>query len=473
MDILIRPIILYITYFLLSFTPSNRYVEGVVGQPRSFFPNQTITENDQTISRLIYRGLFKYDNYGVLVPDLADSWSVSNDGLVYRIKIKSNQYWSDGKKINSNDLIYSAFKSKNLSGVATDKIDDKTVMYTLPNKFSPFLSLLTEGVMQSDSEEKYKSLSPVSSGPFMVARIVRSGPIIKEVILLNDKFTIEKLIFRFYSNDDELRIAAQLQEIDGFVSSSEKLKVENFSHFEFPVQSVYYALFFNLSRDSLKDLAFREKLQKVLDIENLTGNYGILVEGPISRSVFTDKSLNFNNFDKDFIEDLNNKEITITVPDGANQIKLAKEIQKTWETKLNLKVNINTVNSEKINKTVIEKRNFEVLLYGQEIDRDPDRYVNWHSTQKVSPGLNITGFEHVKADRALEEGRNETDNNKRLIHYKVFQSVINENVPAIFLYHPLIHYYVTDRISGIGEKYTFVRSDRFLDFANWKRISTN
>ena len=470
---LLKPIILYFVYFLQSLSPSNQFVEGVVGQPRSFFPNQTITENDKTISKLIYRGLFKYDNYGVLVPDLAENWSVSNDGLVYRMKIKSNQFWSDGKKINSDDLIYSAFKSKNLRGVATDKVDDRTVIYTLPNKFSPFLSLLTEGVMQSGSEEVYNPLIPISNGPFTVARIVRSGPIIKEIVLLNDGFPIEKLIFRFYSNEDELRIAAELQEIDGFISSSDKIKVENFNHFEFPIQSVYYALFFNLDKDNLKDLAFREKLQKVLNIENLTKNYGILVEGPISRSAFTDKSLIFNNFDEEFSEDLDNRELTLTVPDTENQVKLAREIKREWETKLNLKVNIKKVNSEKINKTIIEKRDYEILLYGQEIDRDPDRYVNWHSTQKVFPGLNITGFEHVKADRALEEGRNETDNNKRLTHYKVFQSVINENIPTILLYHPLMHYYISDRIHGIGEKYTFVRSDRFLDFANWKRISTN
>src|SRR3989338_10085434 len=94
---LLKPIILYFIYFLQSLTPSNQFVEGVVGQPRSFFPNQTITENDKTISKLIYRGLFKYDNYGVLVLDLAENWSVSNDGLVYRMKIKSNQFWSDGK----------------------------------------------------------------------------------------------------------------------------------------------------------------------------------------------------------------------------------------------------------------------------------------------------------------------------------------------------------------------------------------
>jgi len=67
------------------------YTEGVVGQPRSFFPNELTAQHDKTISHMIYRGLFKYDIYGALVPDLAESWTVSNGGLVYTIKLKANQ----------------------------------------------------------------------------------------------------------------------------------------------------------------------------------------------------------------------------------------------------------------------------------------------------------------------------------------------------------------------------------------------
>ncbi|MBU0650005.1 hypothetical protein KJ605_00995, partial [Patescibacteria group bacterium] len=129
------------------------FTEGVVGQPSSFLPIRAVTDTDKTISRLLYRGLFKYDNFGTLVPDLAETWAISDEGLVYTITIRANQYWSDGSRIDANDLLYTAYKSSNLSGIATDRIDERTVRYTLPNRFSPFLSLMTLGVMKNGSAE--------------------------------------------------------------------------------------------------------------------------------------------------------------------------------------------------------------------------------------------------------------------------------------------------------------------------------
>jgi ABC-type transport system substrate-binding protein len=86
--------------------------------------------------------------------------------LVYTIKIKDNQYWNNGKKITSDDLIYTSFKTPELAYVSTDKIDDLTVRYTLPNKYAPFLSLLVVKVMPVNSEEKDNPLIPISSSDF-------------------------------------------------------------------------------------------------------------------------------------------------------------------------------------------------------------------------------------------------------------------------------------------------------------------
>jgi len=136
-----------------------------------------------------------------------------------------------------------------------------------------------------------------------------------------------------------------------------------------------------------------------------------------------------------------------------------------------MRMNINLVPADKILKEVVEPRNFEALLYGQEVSRDPDRYVYWHSEQSAAPGLNITGFSQVRADRALEEGRKELENDKRVKHYYEFQKTFLEHTPAIFLYHPYIHYYINNHLTGVGEKYTFNYEDRFLDFYNWARVS--
>ncbi|KKS19781.1 MAG: extracellular solute-binding protein family 5, peptide/nickel transport system substrate-binding protein [candidate division WWE3 bacterium GW2011_GWC1_41_7] len=469
----LQQVLIYISTFLLTLTPAPEFVEGVVGQPRSFLPSQTVTQHDKTISSLIYRGLFEYDIYGTLVPNLAETWEISEDGMVYKIKIKDNQYWSDGSKITSNDLIYSAYTSPDLNEVATDKVDDLTVMYTLPNKFSPFLSLLTTMVMQEGSEDAGHELDPVSSGQFRVVRVERNGPVVKQITLWNNdqEQEIRKLVFRYYANEEEVITAANLGEIEGFIGTRQ-YKLENFDEYKYPLQGVHYSLYFNLRNDKFADVELRQKLEKVLPVEDLILPYGIFVEGPISRSVFTERDIEFNKYDKTFKGTLPGVSFTITVPDVNEHVELVKQIEQIWESKLGITVDIKKVDPTVFYDEVIKDYNYEVLFYGQEVGRDPDRYVSWHSTQKEGTGLNLSGFSHVRADRALEEGRNEVDNNNRIVHYTEFQKVLTEQVPAIFLYHPYTRYYINKFITGVGDKYTFSLKDRFMDFSDWKTVKT-
>jgi len=460
--------------FFAALLPGASYNEGMLGQPQTFFPSQIVQQTDKAISSLLYRGLFKYDIYGATVPDLAETWQVSDDGLVYTIKLKDNQYWTNGKKINSDDLIYTSFKVTDLSGVATDKVDDLTVRYTLPNEYSPFLSLLTVGIMPMNAEENNTPLSPVTSGDFRIARVEKSGKYIRQITLVspNNKYDIQKISFRYYSNEDEIVTAAKLGEINGYLLS-EKKSPENFYNYEYPVQGIYYALFFNIRNEKLADVDFRQKLEKVIPLESFTAGKGIRVQGPISRSIFTDLELEFDRYDELFSEDLGDARLTIRVPDIETHVILAKQIASVWREKLDIEVKVEPIASNDIVPRIIEPRDFEVLLFGQEVGRDPDRYVLWHSAQKNPPGLNFSGFDQVRADRALEEGRKELDNEKRIIHYNEFQKVIVEQVPAVFLYHPFTNFYVSKYIEGVGEKYTFTYADRFLDFENWRYLRTN
>lgn len=470
----INKILFYLASILLAYSSGTTFREGVVGQPDTFFPSQVNLKAERTISSLIYRDLFKYDIFGGLVPDLADNWEISEDGLVYTITLKENQLWTDGSKITSDDLIYTSFQNPVLSGVATDRVDDKTVRYTLPNKFSPFLSLLTTGVMKNGTVEKDNPLMPVSNGQFRVVNINKNGPLVDEVVLYNTKQEddIRKLTFKFYANEDELVTGAKLGEIDGFVLS-DTVELENFDNYKFPLQGVYYSLMFNVRDEENIDKTLREKLRASLDMEDLTYLYGIPVQGPISKSIYTKESIKTNYFDKDLASEVIEKNITIKVPDIDNHVDLAKNIERIWEDRFSLNVEVDRIDPEKFIPEVIEPRDFEVILYGQEIGRDPDRYVHWHSTQKDSPNLNITGFEHVRSDRALEEGRNAVDYGERLIHYNEFQETIENEVPAIFLYHPYVNYYVSKYVNGLGEKYTFNIWDRFIDINNWVKMKTN
>src|SRR3989344_5305705 len=69
--------------FLLP-TPAygSSFSEGIIGLPRSVNPVLAFTDIDKDLSSLIYAGLMKYES-GKLVPDLAEKYSVSPDGLIY------------------------------------------------------------------------------------------------------------------------------------------------------------------------------------------------------------------------------------------------------------------------------------------------------------------------------------------------------------------------------------------------------
>lgn len=471
---ILHKIISVFSSWMLLLSPGSYFIEGVVGQPVSFLPGLSQNETDRAISSMLYRGLFKYDSDGQLVPDLAESWEISEDGLVYTITLKENQMWHDGSPITSDDLIYTSFNSPSLSGIATDRVSDKIVRFTLPNKYSPFLSLLTVGIMKVGTVEKYSNLQPVGSGEFSVLSINRSGPLIKEIVLetRNEESTIKKLAFRYYTNDEELEIAAKLGEITGFVSPNDHL-IDNFKEYQVPLHGVYYALFFNLNNENLKELSVREDLRNVLPLNEIVSGYGTVASGPISESSFTDTDIDFQQYDMDFEKKTLGHKFRLVVPDIEYHVKLGERVKSIWENQLGVEIEIVKVASSKFNSEVIETRDFDILLYGQEVGRDPDRYIYWHSTQTDASNLNITGFSHVRADRSLEEGRNETDTAQRKIHYNEFQLVFKEQIPAIILYHPYMRYYISDFYSGITENNLFTVTDRFVNFDNWKRSNTN
>jgi peptide/nickel transport system substrate-binding protein len=109
-----------------------------------------------------------------------------------------------------------------------------------------------------------------------------------------------------------------------------------------------------------------------------------------------------------------------------------------------------------------------VLLFGQEVDVDPDRYAQWHSTQVAYPGLNFSSYEQMRVDKALEQGRKTLDRNKRIEHYANFQRVLTADVPAIFLYQPVYTFAVSEKVKGVKIDSLFYPQDRFADLKDWR-----
>ncbi len=63
--------------------------EGVIGSPRFINPLLASSDIDKDLTSLIYSGLLKADSNGELSPDLAESYTISDDSLIYTFKIRS------------------------------------------------------------------------------------------------------------------------------------------------------------------------------------------------------------------------------------------------------------------------------------------------------------------------------------------------------------------------------------------------
>jgi len=135
-----------------------------------------------------------------------------------------------------------------------------------------------------------------------------------------------------------------------------------------------------------------------------------------------------------------------------------------------------------INEHIIP-RSFDLILYGVQTFVDPDRYEFFHSSQIAHPGLNISSYastekrltvignktERIPAvDDDLEDGRKIVDINIRKRRYQDFLRIIANEVPAVFLFHPVEAYAVNKRLKNVNISAIKSSEHRFDQISSWE-----
>jgi peptide/nickel transport system substrate-binding protein len=130
----------------------------------------------------IHNALLEVNEFLVLEKVLAESYSVSNDGLQYTFKLRKGVKWHDGSEFTADDVKYTyeyymnpanaANKAINFVNVAKVETPDKyTAVVKMKEPFAPFLvSTATEFILNAKyhgriGEKAYKS-RPMGTGPF-------------------------------------------------------------------------------------------------------------------------------------------------------------------------------------------------------------------------------------------------------------------------------------------------------------------
>ncbi len=493
------------------------YVEGVVGYPKNINPLYASGNDiDKDLTFLIYSSLLKYNNNGELVGDLVESFNIDNTGKKYTFKIKENVSWHDGAKLTSDDVIFTFNLIKNpeyrsslrlaFIDVDIEKIDDYNFSLNIPEPYGPFLSLLTFKIMPKNLWSGYNSdsiilsdlnLMPIGSGPYKFKSLYKNknGEIKEYELELNEDYYgkkpyLKNIKFEFYIDKQEAINALNNKQINGTsyipFSSRSDLLAQNSLNIHDLIQAQTIAIFFNSEKNEfLADKENRLWLEKAINKEEIVNDvfynaYRVseslyLKESPYyinepethyfepnkSKEYFSNKIIESTEESKEE----NNVLIELTVVGTDKNIEVAEKIKNYWENS-GLKINLKIVNGEQA-ANIISERNFEAIIYGQEIGGDPDIFSFWHSSQSSNNGLNISNYNNAQVDKLLIEARTEINNNERVKKYQEIQEILNIEVPAIFLYSPTFTYIHSRDLKGFSGNIVISPENRFNSISDW------
>ena len=75
-------------------------------EPKTIDPTLNSSVDGSIYIAHAFEGLSTKDKDGKITYGVAESWDISDDGLTYTFKIRSNAKWSDGKPVTANDFVY-------------------------------------------------------------------------------------------------------------------------------------------------------------------------------------------------------------------------------------------------------------------------------------------------------------------------------------------------------------------------------
>ena len=172
----------------------------------------------------------KYNEEGKLVPDLARSYEISDDGLNYTIYLKENAKWQDGAPVTTDDVAftiqtaqnpdYGSLQRINWQGVDIEAVDRYTIILKLKNKYAQFLNNLTLNILPRHIWQDVKpvnfalsdfNLKPISSGPYKFKKLKKdsTGRIKSYELESNNNFYdgrpyIDNIELKFYDSENEM-----------------------------------------------------------------------------------------------------------------------------------------------------------------------------------------------------------------------------------------------------------------------------
>ena len=499
------------------------YSEGILGSFTNASPLYAAGAVNTSVSKLLFASLFKIDQNGALVSDLAVKYVADANGVKYTVTLRDKLTWHDGIPLTADDVVFTYRTIQNADaksplfsswqGIKVEATNIYTVVFTLPNSLSAFPYSMTNGIVPKHILENvpvtqlrsvpFNTNQPVGSGPFMWNRVEVTGktPETREekVGLIPfdgyhegkpniDNFVVRS--FRNIQNMEESFYSGALDAMVGLDAVPKKLKDnKNIVEYSVPLEGLV-SVFLKTTSDIFVDVKVRQAVVQSIDQASLLNGLGfpaVLANSPILRSQ--------TGYDKTIVQLAYDKAVANALLDsagwtkGANGMRfkdkkpltftlvsqntegyslVTKDLQKQWKS-VGIDVVVQLQPGDDFQGSV-SRHDYDALLYGIAIGPDPDVFAYWHSTQanlSSATRLNLSEYKSAVADKSLEAGRTRTDPYVRTVKYRPFLEAWRSDAPAIVLYQPRFYYLARSEVFGFNPRLFNEPSDRFSNVSQW------
>ncbi|MEX2355640.1 MAG: ABC transporter substrate-binding protein, partial [Thermaerobacterales bacterium] len=292
---------------------AGRIVWSTFGDPVGFNPILHGDSLAQWTWTRVFASLIRLDENLEPFGEIAESWTISDDGLEYTFHLRDDVYFHDGVQLTAADVAYTynAIKDPDYTGWAradfaaldrVEVIDDYTAKFVLTESFAPFIVNLFVGILPAhlyadqsvaDMPESPHNREPVGAGPFKFGRWDAGQHVILEAnvdYFAEGPYTAEQWL-KIVPDQDVAVASLEAGEIDYlFISGTTRQRIideysDRLNFYDWPrLGTVYMQL--NLERPGLSDRRVRQALAYGINqqaiVDDILEGRGVNIHAPLS-----------------------------------------------------------------------------------------------------------------------------------------------------------------------------------------------
>lgn len=422
----------------------------------------------------LFSSLVQFDDQLGLIPDLAETWEVSPDGLTYTFKLRSGLTFHNGDPLTANDLVYTYQRTTNpdFASPHANKLaliteatapDDLTFLVKMSAPSAPFLATacsrgpgraltpISKRAIEEMGDEQF-GLTPVGCGPF---QIVPEGVDLASGFKMTafdgwygGRPPLDGIDVTIIPEPSSRVSALEAGDVD-MLDIAPAVGVEQLrGNSDLTVIEVagtnWIGLTMNYARPPWDNVEARMAVAKAIDRDDLITKalFGLAQPsvGAIAPAfgfayLSPDQVQNPQAFDKDAataaIEQLGLKDAKPTLMFAQGNNRIAEVLQSQMRD-VGIDMQIELLQGAAWNERWLAK-DFDWIVNGSVVDADPDDG-HWNFFHSEGP-WNSQGYNNPEVDRMLEETRSTANQDDRAVLFQQIQATTAQDVAYAYLYH--------------------------------------